>query len=279
MKKSIRTIYGALIDTCNRFNSDLPILENSTLNEKFGVAVGEKPRIGERGVCQYFAIGLKGTDINLGTDGLYETKYREYSPQSAALYGHCPFVIRPLDNDLTPSERQNYRMRCIVPIAGIQYVCYYLKKADLQYANEVLVQRKLVNGQVSQSAWAPELAHLNPVPLLTQPGQVLITGDDYVAASKVLKLEFTPADIQNIMEACNIIYGSPNKANITEIGLVSGIERQVVFGQGNQSGQYTEAIYAQLTDILHSTVSCPNAYMGQTLYVDAGSNEPTLLVS
>ncbi len=278
MKKSVRTIYGALLDTAKRFNEPLPILPNSTLNQKFGVSELETILTDEFPHTQYFAIGLKGTDIKMDTDGLYVTKYREYNPRWASLLGHVPFVMRPADNDLTAQERMNYRMRRIEEHNGQQYVAYYLRKLDTSQGSVGVEHRKLVDNNIVPSAWEPTLADLNPTPITANPNQVIRTGDDYLSAVRRFELNFTPNDIQEIMDAVNIIYGDPDKANLTEFALVSGVDRSV---QGSFNGSlqnYTEAIYAQVTDFVKSTISCPNALLGTKIFLDAGSNEPLLIV-
>lgn len=279
MKKSTRTIYGALLDTARRFNEPLPILENSTLNEKFECFQELKPRVDEFPYTQYFAIGLKGVNYIIDTDGLVATKYREYNPRWGALLSHIPFIMRPVDEDLTAAERQNYRMRVIREFHGRFYACYYLRKLVLDKYPVAAEHRKLIDGNVVPTDWKPTVADLNPTPLPVDPNQVIRTGDDYLAAVKRFEIEFTPNEIQEILDVVNIVHGDPDKANITELALVSGIERTV---NGNFNGieqPYTEAIYAQVTDFVKTTISAPNALMGDTIFVDAGSNEPLIVVN
>lgn len=277
MKKSTRTIYGALLQTAQRFQQALPILPNSTLNQKFEVFQNLIPGVDEMPFTQYFAIGLKGVTIDIGVDGLYVTKYREYDPRWASLLSHVPFVMRRVSEDLTPAERVPYRMRHIEVHNGVTYAAYYLKKLVLDTTAVGAEYRTIVNDIVTSNAWEPTLANLNPTPLTPNPNQVIMTGDDYVSATKKLQLVFTPNDIQEIMDAVNIIYGNPDYANITEVALVSGVDRVVTGDFNGIPSGYTEAIYAQVNDFVKTSISCPNALKGQTIDVDAGSNEPLLI--
>ncbi len=277
MKKSTRTIYGALLQTAQRFQQALPILPNSTLNQKFEVFQDLIPGVDEMPFTQYFAIGLKGVTIDIGVDGLYVTKYREYDPRWASLLSHVPFVMRRVSEDLTPAERVPYRMRHIEVHNGVTYAAYYLKKLVLDTTAVGAEYRTIINDIVTSNAWEPTLANLNPTPLTPNPNQVIMTGDDYVSATKKLQLVFTPNDIQEIMDAVNIIYGNPDYANITEVALVSGVDRVVTGDFNGIPSGYTEAIYAQVNDFVKTSISCPNALKGQTIDVDAGSNEPLLI--
>lgn len=279
MKKSTRTISGAVLDTARRFGEPLPIMPNSTLNEKFSVFDGEKPRPGEYPITQYLAIGIKGVVINVETDGTHTTTYRSYQPSWASLLGHVPFIMRPIDNDLTPTERSKYRMRVVDEFNGVTYACYYLLRFDPMSFNPVAAeQRKVVNGEPIPSEWSHSPEALNPTPLTVYANQRLRTGNDYLSAIKKLEFWFSPNDVQEILNVVNIIYGDPNKANITEFALVSGIDRSVSGLINGVQTNYVEAVYAQITDFVNSTLSAPNALRGQTLFIDAGSNEPMLIV-
>lgn len=279
MKKSTRTIYGALLDSAKRFNDPLPILPNSTLNQKFSVFENELPRQNELPVAQYLAIGLKGAEVTPTTEGFFKTKYRRYNPRWASLLSHVPYIVRPVEQGLTSDQREKYRLRTVEEYNGAFYECWWLRKMDLS-ANPVGVEyRKLINGSISSVAWEPALSDLNPTPLTANPNQVLLTGDDYLAATKKFEVEFTPQDIQELLNVCNVIYGDPDIANITEFALVAGIERVMQTNFSGIMANYTEAIYCQVTDFINSTLSAPNALRGQKLFIDGGSNEPLIIVS
>lgn len=276
-KKSTRTIYGALLQTAQRFKQPLPILPNSTLNQKFDVFPDLLPGEGEMPFTNYLAIGLKGVTIDVNEDGLYVTKYREYSPRWGSLLLHCPFIMRPVSNDLTAPERVKYRLRRIEIHGGIAYACYYLRTLDLTTSIVGAEYRTIVNDIVTSQSWTPTLGDLNPTALEPNPNEVIQTGDDYIAATKKIALVFTAQEVQEIMDAVNIIYGTPDVANITEFALCSGLDRVVTGDFNGIPAAYTEVVAAQVNDFVKATLSCPNATMGQTINVDAGSNEPLLV--
>lgn len=276
-KKSTRTIYGALLQTAQRFNQPLPILANSTLNQKFDVFPDLLPGEDEMPFTNYLAIGLKGITVDVNENGLYVTKYREYSPRWASLLLHCPFIMRPVLNDLTSIERSQYRLRRIEVHNGTTYACYYLRVLDLNTGIVGAEYRTIVNDIITSQSWTPTLSDLNPLPLEPNPNEVILTGDDYIAATKKIALVFTPQNIQEIMDAVNIIYGSPDVANITEFALCSGVDRVLTGDFNGIPAAYTEVVAAQVNDFVKATLSCPNATLGQTINVDAGSNEPLLV--
>ena len=277
-KTSVRTIYGALVQSALRWNDPLKILPNSTLNQKFDVLPDSLPYDGEKVYTKYLAIGLKGITIELN-QGLYKVNFRNYLPSNASLFKHCPFIMRRLTEDLTPSERARYRMRKIEEFNGVSYACYYLRVIDNDGVAADAEKRQTINGLVTPDSWEPTLNDLNPNPDVIDPNQQVANGDEYLAASKKIKIVFTPDDIQELIAAVTIIYGDPGFAELSEFGLVSGVDRQTTGDFGGVSQAYTEAVYAQVNDFLRARVSAPDNLGGKILNLDAGSVEPLLLTS
>ena len=278
-KKTTHTVYGALLRNALLFNEALPILPNSTLNQKFEVAENQLPVGLEKPIVQYFGIGLSGAVQDIGVEGLFRTKYREYQPRWGAPLTAFPFVMRPVTDDLTIDERAFYRMRKVMEKGGIVYAAYYLKRIDLSLSRSEVEYRTTVDGNVVTTEWEPELADLNPVPLEVNPNAVLTTGDDYLSVTRKVDLVFTPNDIQELLMCSEILYGDSTYANISELVAVSGIERSV---QGDFNGvqlSYTEAVYAQVNAFIKTFMSASNQLDGATIKVDVGANEPLLIVS
>lgn len=277
-KTSVRTIYGALVQSALRWNDPLRVLPNSTLNQKFGVLADDAPYDGEKVYTKYLAIGLKGIQIELN-QGLYKVNFRNYLPSNASLFKHCPFIMRRITEDLTPSERVRFRMRVIEEYNGVTYASYYLRVIENDGIAADAEKRRTSGGIVTSDAWEPTLNDLNPSPDVIDPNQQVANGDEYLAASKKIKIVFSPIDIQEIIAAVTIIHGDPGFAELSEFGLVSGVDRQTTGDFGGISQNYTEAVYAQINDFLRTRISAPDNLGGKILNLDAGSVEPLLLAS
>ena len=105
MKTITRTIMGSALQSALLLGIRPQILPFTTLNEKFGVLADAKLNEGEVPHLGYFAIGNGGHRNRVGGDGTpYSTPHHRVSSH-AALYRHLPFVLRPVDNDLSVSER------------------------------------------------------------------------------------------------------------------------------------------------------------------------------
>ena len=58
---------------------------------------------------------------------LMEGRHINHLPTNMDLYEPIPFRCVPIENDLTPEERANYRLREIRLINGSNYCLYWLK--------------------------------------------------------------------------------------------------------------------------------------------------------
>lgn len=266
-----------MLQTAQRFKQMIPVIPNSTLNQKFEVFSDLTPNVGEIPFSQYFAIGINGATVELGTNGLYKTVYREYSPRWCSLLTHIPFILRKIDSDLSPSERINFRMRKILSYNGVQYVGYFLKKFDPELTSPLVMKLASTADAVDSVAWSPQLSDLNPVPFKVNPNEVIFTGDESLAVLKKLEFYLSPTDIKEVLNAVNIIYGDEGYANITEMGLVSGLDRTVNATINGNPTSYTEAIYAQITDFIKTDISCPNSLLGSNTVIYCGTMDPLLI--
>lgn len=278
MKTSVRTIYGALVQSAGRWGGNLRILPNSTLNQKFAVHADAYPYDGERVVTKYLGIGIKGIDIEL-VRGLYKINFRNYLPSMASLFEHVPFLMRRVSEDLTPQERARFRLRVIREYNGVFYACYFLRVLEDDGVPAISEKRITINGTIIPNVWEPTLADLNPSPIVIDPNQQIANGNEHLAASKKMQLVFSPADIQEIISAITIIYGDPGFAELSEFGLFSGVDRSVPGDFNGMTQNYTEAIYAQVNDFLRTRVSCPDSLGGKIINIDAGTVEPLLLAA
>lgn len=204
---------------------------NTTLNHKYSLfetlIVGNLPKI------QYFGIGINGCRYDEELNSLVP-----YIPNAMNmdLYQPIPFRCVPISNDLTEIERANYRMRVQQNIGGVEYYCYYLKLIEFTTPNTILTETDIKTGD--ETVITLDNAFLNPVPNeLSSVGilDVYKEGNAYVEGNLVI----TGVEV---MEAITVFYnGDITKALISEIGLYSGQDKEVVVDI-----TYTESIYTQL---------------------------------
>ena len=277
MESSVRSTYSAHLQTASLLGLPLIIKPHSTLNERFGIhqsiALGED----EMPTVKYVTIGNGGHRMIVGADNIPKPEPILHTPRHAGLYNHLPFILRLPQNDLQPAERLQYRLRRSEVHDGTTYIAYYLKVLDLSNSNPTLELRNVTDGVVTSTAFNPTAADLNPTPPPINPGSVITTSGDYIAATAKVPFVMTTEDILEFINVCNIIYGDPNYAMITEIGLCSGVDRTVSGDFNGVSLGYTDAIAVQICSFIAAFYALNFTNDELSLLIDVGSLESLLI--
>jgi len=211
---------------------------NATLNYKHNHYPDQLPALPPK--IAYFGIGINGAK-NLNDSNLSAP----YVPSAANmdLFEPLPFRVVPIDNDLTPTERANYRMRVLKTIGGSDYWCYYLKKLVIIDNKIKILDIDLTSGtEVEIDTLDP--SNLTPTPMnTTAEGEVDATSEIRVALKA--NINITGAEV---VEAVNVLHGGNLlKAKISEIGIYTGNDQEVQGSDGiGGTFTYTDSIYTQL---------------------------------
>ena len=276
MDNNVRSIYGAYLQTCALLGFNVDIKPNSTLNQKFDLFPNEIFNSGETPTVKYLTIGNGGHTASMGVDGLPLINPVPHSPRHAALYNHLPFIIREVTEDLTPGERLLYRLRVPRTIDGVNYMCYYAKVLDLSMVEPKIELRNKTDGIITATDFTPSLADLNPVkPVIPVNGNITSTGN-YLASTAKIEFVMNEAEITELLNACNIIYGSDNYAFISEIGLCSGVDRSLMGNFGGPPSAYTEAVGVQIMNFISTAIPAYALSTSITQTIDVGSTSPLL---
>lgn len=277
MKTITRTILGSALQSALLLGIRPQILPYSTLNEKFGVLADATLNEGEVPHLGYFAIGNGGHRNRTGGDGVPYTSPNIHSASDAALYRHLPFVLRPVDNDLTVGERAQYGLRVMETHNNLRYWAYYLKRISLVDVLPVIEHTVVSGDNEISSPYEFTMANLNPkAPELPNDG-VITTSGDYLSTSSILKMLFTAKDVLELVEACRIKYDNEAYAVISEIALVSGVDRMAtVAGNGNQSFNMMEVACAQVCSFITTDHRVAFTNSGFEQNIELGATEPML---
>jgi len=278
MKTTVTTIYGAFVQACQFFKQKFVLVPNTTLNEKLGFMAGVAPADNEMPSVQWVCIGNWGHRNVNGANGRPYTASNQHLPSDAGLYGMIPWVVRPINNDLTANEKKQYGGRIVKEHNGARLVLYYLRKVDTTTAVPAMTINVKINGQVSSKPFVPDASNLSPTPPVIQNGEVLEASGEYLAVKSVIDIIITAQEIEAIIEGCRILDDNEGLAIISEIGLVSGVPRQNSGqGAGGNNIQYDEVIAAQIVGILNTYYSLPaaNSQIRETMTL--GTSDPMLL--
>lgn len=280
MNQVQRTIYSAHLATTKMLSRPFSILPNSTLNQKFNIHANEIPSINEYPTLMYIGIGNKGASYDITTNGFVLTTPIPHLPRDASLYNFIPFVVRPIENDLSAIERLNYRIRVPMSIGSSNYVAYYLRVLDVSNIIPTVELRNVDNENISVSSFTPDISDLSP----TQPDISNINinnpNGDYLASTAKISFNLNQEDINNIMEAADTIYGDARYAVINEIALCTGVDKVVqgIFGspENNVMNNYTDSIATQVAAFISQYHALTPATTEVNINIDVGSVLPLL---
>lgn len=277
MEQIVPTIHGAYLQTCQYMKRTFVVENHTTLNEKFGLHDTIALAGTDMPFMQYVAIGNGGHEFSTGTDGIPLINSIQHLPTDAALYNHLPFVLRALDNDLTPAERAGYRMRVIETYEGVRYAAYYLKVLDLSTTVPQKELREVNEGIITTTPFASSVGNLNPTPPVITPGGVLTTSGNSVAVTSKVAFDMDTWEIEELLNASVVKYGDDRYAIISEIALVSGLDK-VVSGDFNGTiSSYTDVIAAQICAFMSSIYPAKYSTAGINTLLDIGAVEALLL--
>lgn len=274
-----RTIYGAELQNCLFHGIPYPIHANSTLNEKLNIRPTDMPAAGVYPTQQYLVVGNRGHFVSVGAEGIPYVDDYEHRVDDAALFGLVPLVLRLLTDDLPAVQRAKYCLRRIETHDGLQYAAYYGLRIDMTNVQSKLRKITVDNGVETVVPFVPNNSNLNPVPPVIPPNQSIpaLGNGDYLDVSMLISVVMSPADVQEYINACVILFGSSKFAAISEIGLVSGVSKLVpAEGPGGTTFQFNEIIAAQITTHVVRYNHMASNTNGASFTFDAGANEALL---
>lgn len=279
MENIQRTIYSSYNQTCISLNIPIDFTPLSTLNEKFNIATDKLVPPDQYPTIMYAVIGNGGHKMQVDVDGFYAPVPTQHKSTDAALFNHLPFALKLPNEDFTTTQMGEYRLRVPVIYNNIQYIAYYAKVLDLSQTTPALTSKTINNGVTTLSAFVPSVNNLAPVPVDMTTTAPNLVNDNFVSSIALAKLTLSADDIAEIINASEIIYGTSNKAIISEIGICSGYD---VLNQSTVSGistSYTEAARIQINTF--NSTFYPLNFINSSLDItyNVGSTEPLLDLS
>ena len=275
MEQITRTIYGSYLQTCLLLNRPFSMKANSTLNEKFSILSGIFPDVSEAPRMKYWAIGNGGHRLSVGADGTAIPEPIQHRATDAACFHHLPFVLREPSADLPSTERIKYGMRREETHNGVRYIAYYLRRMKLSGVTPAMEYKTVVAGTVTATPFVPDSSNLSPQPPILSPSGVgVVTGDQTTASAKV-SLLLTPADVEELLNVAEILYANTGYAIISEIALVSGVDKMTQSPSvGSTTIQFNDVIAAQVATHISTFFPLKYANNGVEMILEVGASEP-----
>lgn len=227
-----------------------------TLNNYLNIAPDET--FNEMPKLRYFGVGINGC---YNADDTYLVS--AYNPKriNMNLFHLIPIRCRPVDEDLSDSERAYYRLRQRrVLDDGNEYYLYYLK--CLEFGSEIKYKR--INSTGAEEPYELDPEYLAPKPEKPSTNSTVdTTNTSSIVAYCEAKVQVAADEI---LEYITLKFkGDTRYARVSELGFFTGVDKQVAGTTGQSVAiNYTEAIYTMLYN--HSTwTGTPLTHSGMDL--------------
>jgi hypothetical protein len=279
MENITRTVYAAYVQTCLFLNTSPAYPTNSTLNEKLNINAGVIPAGSDRPSLAAYCIGNKGHQGVSGTEGIFKTEPVQHRATDASLYGQLPFVLRPINNDLSQADRAKYCLRLEEIHDNVRYAAYYGRRIDKTNVVPQMLLKNVTNGVETTQPFVPNSSNQNPTPPQIASTGVNTTDGSYVQAVAALTLSITESDAAEFLNVAKVIYGDESYAIISEIALVMGVDKVVQVTSTAGNFQMNELIGAQIAAFSPAMVPVNFNPTGVDISLNVGATEPLLNLS
>ncbi len=260
------TMHWKLIQQDRGINKEFKIIPNTSLNEKFDILPEKHCGEGIYPTLKYFAIGLGGNIILDNTD---KYAYSQHQAINGALFDHIPFVIKKVEEDLTPEEQKNYRFRKYMIVDEVEYFAYYLKVAPPPESRDFFTEIVRNGDKNVLSVFNTNTDRiLNPVPI---DKNALKNSKEVKYINKIIKFFFifSKSEMEELFNVFKVL--KLDATHINEIGICSGVDYETETGG-------LEAIDTQVAFIAQTDLFLATDMVGDkdpiNLWLEIGGSEP-----
>lgn len=272
-QRSTRTIYGCELQSALYGKIPYVVRQHTTFNEKFGILAETSPL--DTPGLNYLLLGNGGHSYVMGNNFIPLVREKPHAVDHVGLYSHLPFALRALDNDLTPLERNRYALRKIINVGGTPYIAYYARRMDKSTAI-TRTQIKTIVGQTSTYAtFTPSAGNLSPTPPdLSEVGVNPLAGQ-YAETTTSIPLIFTAQEIEEILNAARLLFGSEEYGVISEVCMASGEDKQIILAD---QSPFVEAVAVQPCTFINTYHPLIYTRTGLDTRLELGASEPLLTI-
>lgn len=271
---TVPTIYGHYATLAAIYK--IPFRPNpiTTLNHKLELGYTNPPETGYPDT-KYLAIGNGGHAVVTGNNYISGLSH---GCTDSALKNQLPVLIVPADNDIPLSEMSKYRGRTPMVISGHAYIVYWILALTLPQPNISFNTFTLSEGVVTnQAAFTPTLATQSPAMIDPSNVDLNLVSGNHISVTIDMQIHLTEANIQNIINACMLLYGTADAAIISEMALVSGFDVEAPITVNGVDTTYTEIQCAQVSTFVNLVYpAAANSTPSLTEGLSVGMAQPLL---
>lgn len=272
-----RTVYGAAVQTAQLLQVPVPedFLQAASLNTALGVQPTTMPNTADQHAMRCFVLGIGAHAYTTGNNGIALPTTKQHTSRDAGLFKLIPICVRPADDDLDEAYRQRYCLRRVEDIGGVPHIAYYGRRFDGSAAVMKAYLQTITNGRVTTSnEFIATAADREPTPVdisgqVSNPLEAEVTR---VSAPVTITLD--SFDVAEILNASVILQGSEDYTHVSELGLVTGVNRTVNSDNGlGGTVSFNELIGAMIHSHVPTQLALKDRRPGLDLMFDVGAKE------
>lgn len=276
MQKIVPTQLSNYLQVSSFLDTPFQKFEDTTLNQKFDIQAGALLPPGSRPALKFYTIGIGGHGYTMGPNSIPLSQVIDHSSGDAGLYRHLPFVLRPINDDLTAGERSRYCLRKIVEVDGTNYVAYYGKRLNMTGVIPKMTKRTIVDDQTVIEEYVYTEANLSPTPPEIPNTGAVTTSNEYLATSAIIPMPFTEADVAELYNVAEILFGDRRMAVISEFGFCTAVDADVSINTPAGAVTFKETICAQIATIISGHYEMIYNSKGFDFNLEVGAVQPLL---
>lgn len=273
-----KTIWCSYVEQHKFFTRPYTAPAYSTINEKMAIQHGVALPTDQAPEIKYMVIGRKGHKNVAGIADETITDTLHHRISDAVLFEHIPFVVRKTTDDLSAAERSKYRLRRLENFGGTNYYCYYALVVDVSSGGDPVIEHIDMTGGAPGvvTPFVPAAQQQNPVPVSMTNGVVNTSTGEHINVYTPLEVILDATAIANIIDACKIIYNDERYAVISEVGICSGLDKDVTSTAGGNTVTYTEALAMTMCHAISARANLQHNSSSVTLKYRLASSQPLL---
>lgn len=222
----------------------------STINERLNISPTARPTSSEPVRLGVLVVGNRGHRSTPGDGGIALTSVVDHLATHAAPYNPTPFCLRPVDEDLSLSERAKYCLRKELEHGGVNYYAYYGLRLNITEDDVEVKKKKIItneDGSVTEELFVPTNADLYPTPVELPVVGAVTTTNVRVAAFCSIRVSLLEKEIEEYVNALKILHnGDERYAIMSEFALCIGADRQLTVNSSIGSINFLESIGTQV---------------------------------